>query len=205
MLSKNQLGFLYMFMSVCAFSLMDIIVKWSVDYPIGQVLFFRGFFGEQATVEYPKDELLYVGGIDATGNQGRIGYEYQNRIQDNAIYQIFSVLIKTGLSVSEWSSLYKRFAHPAGFHYAGLVQLEEDGIITFNAQGINPLESSTGDIVILDEATQIITTAFTQITAILDSSFNGDPATDGVFRLTVTQPLEVFKDNPVGKEPDVTA
>ena len=34
-----------MFMSICAFSLMDIIVKWSVDYPIGQVLFFRGFFG----------------------------------------------------------------------------------------------------------------------------------------------------------------
>jgi drug/metabolite transporter (DMT)-like permease len=32
-------------MSVCAFSIMDIIVKWSVDYPIGQVLFFRGFFG----------------------------------------------------------------------------------------------------------------------------------------------------------------
>tara|TARA_Y200000002_G_scaffold269714_1_gene224403 strand:- start:2285 stop:3136 length:852 start_codon:yes stop_codon:yes gene_type:complete len=34
-----------MFISICAFSLMDIIVKWSVDYPIGQVLFFRGFFG----------------------------------------------------------------------------------------------------------------------------------------------------------------
>ena len=45
MLTKNQLGFLYMFMSICAFSLMDVIVKWSVDYPIGQVLFFRGFFG----------------------------------------------------------------------------------------------------------------------------------------------------------------
>ena len=45
MLSKNQLGFLYMFISICAFSLMDIIVKWSVNYPIGQVLFFRGFFG----------------------------------------------------------------------------------------------------------------------------------------------------------------
>jgi len=24
---------------------MDVIVKWSVDYPVGQVLFFRGFFG----------------------------------------------------------------------------------------------------------------------------------------------------------------
>ena len=45
MLSKNQLGFLYMFISICAFSLMDVIVKWSVNYPIGQVLFFRGFFG----------------------------------------------------------------------------------------------------------------------------------------------------------------
>ena len=45
MLSKNQLGFLYMLMSVCAFSIMDIIVKWSEDYPLGQVLFFRGFFG----------------------------------------------------------------------------------------------------------------------------------------------------------------
>ena len=45
MLSKNQLGFLYMFLSVCAFSLMDIIVKWTADYPLGQVLFFRGFFG----------------------------------------------------------------------------------------------------------------------------------------------------------------
>ena len=45
MLSKNQLGFFYMFISVCAFSLMDVIVKWSDDYPIGQVLFFRGFCG----------------------------------------------------------------------------------------------------------------------------------------------------------------
>ncbi len=34
-----------MFLSICAFSLMDVLVKWSVNYPIGQVLFFRGFFG----------------------------------------------------------------------------------------------------------------------------------------------------------------
>ena len=32
-------------MSVCAFSIMDLIVKWSDSYPLGQVLFFRGFFG----------------------------------------------------------------------------------------------------------------------------------------------------------------
>ena len=34
-----------MFLSVCAFSLMDLVVKWSNDYPLGQVLFFRGFVG----------------------------------------------------------------------------------------------------------------------------------------------------------------
>jgi drug/metabolite transporter (DMT)-like permease len=45
MLSKNQLGFFYMFISVCAFSLMDVLVKWSEAYPVGQVLFFRGFCG----------------------------------------------------------------------------------------------------------------------------------------------------------------
>ena len=45
MLSKNQLGFLYMFLSVCAFSAMDLIVKWSENYPVGEVLFFRGLCG----------------------------------------------------------------------------------------------------------------------------------------------------------------
>ena len=34
-----------MFLSVCAFSIMDLIVKWSDTYPLGEVLFFRGFFG----------------------------------------------------------------------------------------------------------------------------------------------------------------
>jgi drug/metabolite transporter (DMT)-like permease len=45
MLSKNQLGFFYMFISICAFSVMDVIVKWTDEYPVGQVLFFRGFCG----------------------------------------------------------------------------------------------------------------------------------------------------------------
>ena len=47
-----------MFLSVCAFSIMDLLVKWSDEYPLGQVLFFRGFFG---IVIYffiiPKDRL----------------------------------------------------------------------------------------------------------------------------------------------------
>ena len=34
-----------MFLCICAFSIMDALVKWSDNYPLGQVLFFRGFFG----------------------------------------------------------------------------------------------------------------------------------------------------------------
>ena len=35
MFTKNQLGFLYMFLSVCAFSVMDLIVKWSDQFKSG--------------------------------------------------------------------------------------------------------------------------------------------------------------------------
>ena len=58
MLTKNQLGFLYMFLSVCTFSVMDLLVKWSGDYPTGEVLFFRGFFGLLPTYFLiPKNKL----------------------------------------------------------------------------------------------------------------------------------------------------
>ena len=59
MMSKNQLGFFYMFISVCAFSLMDVLVKWSDAYPVGQVLFFRGFCGIIPILFLiPKDRFL---------------------------------------------------------------------------------------------------------------------------------------------------
>ena len=58
MLTKNQLGFLYMFLSVCTFSVMDLLVKWSGDYPTGQVMFFRGLFGILPTYFLiPKDRI----------------------------------------------------------------------------------------------------------------------------------------------------
>jgi drug/metabolite transporter (DMT)-like permease len=47
-----------MFFSVCTFSIMDLLVKWSSDYPTGEVLFFRGFFGLLPTYFLiPKNKL----------------------------------------------------------------------------------------------------------------------------------------------------
>jgi drug/metabolite transporter (DMT)-like permease len=46
MISKNQLGIIFMILSVISFSVMDIMVKlMSSHYPTGQLIFFRGFFG----------------------------------------------------------------------------------------------------------------------------------------------------------------
>jgi len=43
---------------VCTFSVMDLLVKWSSDYPTGEVLFFRGFFGLLPTYFLiPKNKL----------------------------------------------------------------------------------------------------------------------------------------------------
>jgi drug/metabolite transporter (DMT)-like permease len=47
-----------MFLSICTFSVMDLLVKWSGNYPTGEVLFFRGFFGILPTYFLiPKDKL----------------------------------------------------------------------------------------------------------------------------------------------------
>ncbi len=44
-MSKNHLGAIYMIVSVLFFSLMDILIKITDKYDIGETMFFRAFFG----------------------------------------------------------------------------------------------------------------------------------------------------------------
>ena len=44
-MSKNILGLFYMLISVTFFSLMDVLVKVTDEYALGQILFFRSLFG----------------------------------------------------------------------------------------------------------------------------------------------------------------
>ena len=44
-MSKNILGLFYMLISVTFFSLMDVLVKVTGEYALGQILFFRSLFG----------------------------------------------------------------------------------------------------------------------------------------------------------------
>ena len=59
LLTKNQIGVMYMIASVISFSIMDICVKWLDYYPVGQVLFLRFFIGFiPIFFIIPKDRLL---------------------------------------------------------------------------------------------------------------------------------------------------
>ena len=44
-MSKNHLGAVYMIMSVLFFSFMDILIKVTDEYDVGQIMFFRALFG----------------------------------------------------------------------------------------------------------------------------------------------------------------
>jgi len=79
--------------------------------------FFRAFYGLDVEIEYPKNNLFIV-------SESKIGTESLRYIQNGALYQIFSVLIKSSIPLSTWRVLYKKFVHPAGFYLGGEVVLE---------------------------------------------------------------------------------
>ncbi len=58
MLTKNQIGVLYGIASVACFAMMDACVKWLDQFPVGEVLFARFFFGLiPILMLVPKNEL----------------------------------------------------------------------------------------------------------------------------------------------------
>ena len=138
--------------------------------------FFRGFFNQEAEVSFPKDKIFTVG-------QSRIGFESDKFIQDNAQFQIFSILIRCGISVTDYENLYKKFVHPAGFHFAGEVLTATEALLTIEPFGVDPLEEDAPNIVATGEALLSPIGPFSDITGILDS-------TSGVgIRVRLDQPI----------------
>jgi len=129
--------------------------------------FFRGFFGEQVTIEYPKDNVFIV-------SESQIGYDSQRFIIDNGIYQTFSILVKIGLSVQDYESLYKRFVHPAGFHFAGQVLAESEAALDLAGYtGVDSDEIRQNDISglrLVSDASLGTASPTVQLTGLVDSS-----------------------------------
>lgn len=78
--------------------------------------FFRLFFGETPDIIYGKDLVFKVG--------DNIGPESGLKITDDTIFQFWAILIKIGISSSEWLDMYKLFAHPGGMFVGASVLIE---------------------------------------------------------------------------------
>ena len=100
--------------------------------------FFKAFYNENVEITYPKQNIFILNDKPAGS---LIGPESLKFIQDNKKYQIFSILLKTGMSFNDYETLYKKLVHPAGFYLAA--EVETQGIADLNLRAgvtTDPLE-----------------------------------------------------------------
>ena len=138
--------------------------------------FFRGFFGVDPQVIYPKENVFTVGpaidyDLNGTNNGGeqvkieasQIGPESQRFITDDKLYQTLSVLIRVGIPVKDWIDVYKLFVHPAGFYLGSelLIEAVNTNILTTIQDAVgDPIEEGVAQFV----DAQITPEAFAEVT-----------------------------------------
>jgi len=89
--------------------------------------FFRSFYGLDAEVVYPKENIFNVGDTDS-----RIGPESLRYITDDKLYQTFALLVRVGIPISKWKDIFKLFAHPAGMYLGAEVLVDDDVVLGVN-------------------------------------------------------------------------
>jgi hypothetical protein len=122
-------------------------------------LFFRAFFNEEVTVEYPKNSMFIV-------NESKVGPDSLKFIQNDERYQIFSLLIKSGVQIGAWETLFKRFVHPAGFYLAGDVFVEnvvDLGIVNMPIS----IEDSSAGVLTFENTANVALATFQSLTSIM--------------------------------------
>jgi hypothetical protein len=113
--------------------------KYSIEW------FFRSFFGVDAEVLYPKENIFNVG-------ESQIGPDTERYLTNDELYQTFALLVRTEIPLSQWKDIFKLFVHPAGMYLGGSVlidRLAELGIdLEFELEQANsPTYSFTGSTV----------------------------------------------------------
>ena len=92
--------------------------------------FFRLFYNDDTVqVVYPKDNMLYTDGGNWNdddsifiNNQG-FSDETTMVLQDDYYYQIYSYVIKSGLSTDKWSEVFNVLVHPLGWIFFGEIEI----------------------------------------------------------------------------------
>lgn len=151
-------------------------------------MFFRMFFGEEIELEYGKNNIFTVG-------ESFIGSESLKYLHNNGLYQLYSVLIKSGLELNKWKDIYKKFVHPAGWYFEGSLQAIGTGSLSMSAP-ISIEDSSPGPTVI-SQAGLSMSAPFTALTQLFDSS--GDTVRSNLLdTLSVYQSLTLEELNAIG-------
>lgn len=143
--------------------------------------FFRAFFGEEASIVYPKNNMFIV-------NDSRLGSDSLKYIQDDKRYQIHAILIQSGIPLAKWKDLFKLFVHPAGWYLAGDVVIE--GIYNLNAVSmpIAVLDSAAGTA-IFEETAYATFTSNQSITGIITDDADSDSLAE---RVSLIRQIQLF-------------
>lgn len=153
--------------------------------------FFRGFFGIDPTISYPKEQIFKVGpeidfdkdSINLAGQQikveaSKIGPESRKYITDDKLYQVMSILIRTSIPFEQWRDVYKLFVHPAGVYVGGQILLELVNVDWNNIEH-NPLLDNNGAIDYRQDEKG------DDLESLLSSEFEGDFALTADFDVTL--------------------
>ena len=124
--------------------------------------FFRAFYSEDVVVEFPKEKVFLL-----NSEQQTLGTESLSVVQDGALYQIFSVLLKTSIPISTWRELYKRFVHPAGFYLGGEVVIEGQAGMLGNLMPISIEDSFANILTVEGVSTNLLPTGLTHTVGLL--------------------------------------
>lgn len=142
--------------------------------------FFRAFYGIDVGVTYPKDNIFIVGpkidvelsttndaGGQIKSEAGVIGPESRKYLTDDKLYQIYSVLIRAGISVKDWIDVYKLFVHPAGMYLGSELLIE-----IVNAQGISIIQEDAG--LPIEEQLTVAASASFDMQVVMQETFIGE-------------------------------
>lgn len=154
-------------------------------------LFFREFFNEEVEIQYPKRNIFIV-------NESLIGPDSLKYIQDDKRYQIHSILIKSGIPISKWEALYKRFVHPGGWYLAGDIFVESIVNLGLGSMPIAILDSNAGNLIV-ENLASIASISFNPLTLIIADGIDSDLYAE---RLSPTRSLSYISGVTIGSLAD---
>jgi len=82
--------------------------------------FFRSFYGLDADVIYPKENVFTLNNPNS-----QVGPDSLRYLTNDKLYQTFALLIRVGVPISKWRDIFKLFVHPAGMYLGAEVSVDD--------------------------------------------------------------------------------